>query len=203
MSTVEPPGPGPDPLLRADRAPTPRTLVDVLRATADDHPDSPAIDNGREVLTYDELLSSAADVATALRDEGVGRGDRVGVRIPSGTTDLYVAIVGILLAGAAYVPVDHDDPDERARLVFNEAGVAAVVTADLVILSTEDAARAGTRGGPRPHRRRLDHLHLGLDRHPEGRGRQPPQRRRLRRRRGADVPAGQADQARATASWPA
>src|SRR6476646_4402194 len=100
MSTVEPPGPGPDPLLRADRAPTPRPLVD-------------------------ELLASAADVSTALRDEGVGRGDRVGVRIPSGTTDLYVAIVGILLTGAAYVPVDHDDQDERARLVFNEAGVAA------------------------------------------------------------------------------
>ena len=140
MGTVETPGADPDPLLRADRAPTPRTLVDVLRATADDHPDSPAIDNGREVLTYDELLASAGDVSTALRDEGVGRGDRVGVRIPSGTTDLYVAIVGILLTGAAYVPVDHDDPDERARLVFNEAGVAAVVTTDLVILSTEDAA---------------------------------------------------------------
>ena len=52
---------------------------------------------------------------------------------PLGTTDLYVAILGILVAGAAYVPVDHDDPDERARLVFDEAGVAAVVTADLVI----------------------------------------------------------------------
>ena len=148
MSPVETPGPGTDPLLRAHRAPSPRTLVDVLRATADDHPDSPAIDNGREVLTYDELLAAAGDVATALRDEGVGRGDRVGVRIPSGTTDLYVAIVGILLAGAAYVPVDHDDPDERASLVFNEAGVAAVVTADLVILSTEDAAESAPEEDP-------------------------------------------------------
>ena len=52
---------------------------------------------------------------------GVGRGDRVGVRIRSGTVDLYVAIMGVLLAGAAYVPVDADDPDERARLVFGEA----------------------------------------------------------------------------------
>ncbi len=156
MGDVQSTGPGPDappradadPLLRADRAPAPRTLVDVLRASADDHPDSPAIDNGREVLTYDELLASAGDVATALRDEGVGRGDRVGVRIPSGTTDLYVAIVGILLVGAAYVPVDHDDPDERASLVFNEAGVAAVVTADLVILSTEDAASPAPEEDP-------------------------------------------------------
>jgi len=148
MSTVDPTGPGRDPLLRADRAPAPRTLVDVLRSTTDDVPDSPAIDNGREVLTYDELLSSAAQVATALRDEGVGRGDRVGVRIPSGTTDLYVAIVGILLTGAAYVPVDHDDPDERARLVFGEAGVAAVVTADLVILSTGDAAAPAPEEDP-------------------------------------------------------
>ena len=51
---------------------------------------------------------------------------------PLRTTDLYVAILGILVAGA-YVPADHDDPDERARLVFEEAAVAAVVTADLVI----------------------------------------------------------------------
>ena len=53
-----------------------------------------------------------------------------------------MAIVGILLTGAAYVPVDHDDPDERARLVFNEAGVAAVVTADLVILSRRRCRRS-------------------------------------------------------------
>ena len=139
-----------DPLLRAQHAPATRTLVDVLRATADAHPDSPALDNGRVVLTYDELLSSALQVAVALREAGAGRGDRVGVRIPSGTTDLYVAIVGILLAGAAYVPVDRDDPDERARLVFGEAGVAAVVTTDLVILSTDPDADPGVEDDPLP-----------------------------------------------------
>src|SRR4029453_9100003 len=62
----------------------------------------------------------------------------IGVRIPSGTSDLYVAILGILMAGAAYVPVDADDPDERARLVFGEAKVGAVVGAGLRI----DAAGA-------------------------------------------------------------
>ena len=45
----------------------------------------------------------------------------MGVRIRSGTTELYVAIAAVLIAGAAYVPVDADDPDERAATVFAEA----------------------------------------------------------------------------------
>ena len=127
-------------LRRAHLAPPERTLVDVLRTTVGDVPDARALDNGVQVLTYDELLDAAADVASDLAAHGVGRGDRVGVRIASGTTDLYVGIIGILLAGAAYVPVDADDPDERARTVFDEAGVAAVLGDDLA-LTTRGPAR--------------------------------------------------------------
>ncbi|MFC7489889.1 MULTISPECIES: Pls/PosA family non-ribosomal peptide synthetase [unclassified Knoellia] len=121
------------PLLRGSEAPSPRTLVDILRATIEADPDAPAVDNGTSVLTYGELAEAAEDVAEALRAAGVERGDRVGIRIPSGTLDLYVAIAGILVGGAAYVPVDHDDPDERARVVFGEADVAAIITTDLVV----------------------------------------------------------------------
>ncbi|KGN38251.1 Pls/PosA family non-ribosomal peptide synthetase [Knoellia subterranea] len=122
-----------DPLLRGGEAPDPRTLVDILRATIEAHPDAPAIDNGTSVLTYGEFADAAEEVSDALRAAGVERGDRVGIRIPSGTLDLYVAIAGILYTGAAYVPVDFDDPDERARVVFGEADVAAVITTDLVV----------------------------------------------------------------------
>ena len=118
-------------LLRGPQAPPPRTLVDVLRRTASENPDEPALDNGAQVLTYEEFIDAAEEVAAELHAAGVGPGDNVGVRIRSGTTDLYVAIAGTLLAGAAYVPVDADDPDERARTVFGEAGVAAVLTDDL------------------------------------------------------------------------
>ncbi len=114
-------------LLRADLAPVPRTLVDILQSTAEAHPDDAAIDNGAEVLTYTELLEQAEELASLLGDVGVGRGDRVGVRIRSGTTELYVAIAAVLVAGAAYVPVDADDPDERAAMVFGEANVGAVI----------------------------------------------------------------------------
>ena len=118
-------------LLRGALAAPPRTLVDILRRTAADHPDEPALDNGAQVLTYEEFLEAAEEVADDLRAAGVGPGDHVGVRIRSGTVDLYVAIAGTLLAGAAYVPVDADDPDERARTVFREAAVAAVLSDDL------------------------------------------------------------------------
>jgi non-ribosomal peptide synthetase component F len=46
----------------------------------------------------------------------------------SGTFDLYVSILAVLTAGAAYVPVNVDDPDERANTVWAEAGACAVLT---------------------------------------------------------------------------
>jgi len=127
-------------LLRGDLAAPPRTLLDLFRESVTRSPGARALDNGAESLTYAEFADAATVVAGELAEIGVGVGDRVGVRIPSGTIDLYVAILGILVAGAAYVPVDADDPDERARLVFAEADVAAVVGADLVI--------AGRHGPP-------------------------------------------------------
>ena len=111
-----------------DLAAPPRTLIDLLIATATAHPEAPAIDDGTVVLRYREVLDVIRDRALALARAGVGPGDRVGVRVSSGSTDLYTAILGVLMVGAAYVPVDVDDPDERARTVFEEADVQAVVT---------------------------------------------------------------------------
>ncbi|HET6666797.1 MAG TPA: amino acid adenylation domain-containing protein, partial [Intrasporangium sp.] len=116
-----------DPLLAGVRAAPPRTLLDVLDATIAAHPDAPAIDDTSSVLTYAELGEHVDRMARELVADGVRRGDTVGVRAPSGTHDLYVSILGIMRAGASYVPVDADDPQERADLVFGEARVAAVV----------------------------------------------------------------------------
>ncbi len=123
----------PSALLRGDEAPAPRTLVDIFRTTVAAHPDAMALDSGADTVTYAEFAEAAEQVAAELADLGIGPGDRVGVRLPSGTTDLYVAIMGVLCAGAAYVPVDADDPDERARLVFGEAQVAALIGAGLAV----------------------------------------------------------------------
>ena len=114
--------------LLSAHAAQPRTLVDVLYDTAARFPDSPAIDDGTLQLTYAELIATIEESVAWMATRGIGRGDRVGIRMPSGHCSLYVAILATLAAGAAYVPVDADDPDERAQLVFGEAAVVAVIS---------------------------------------------------------------------------
>ena len=124
--------------------------MDILQSTTTDHPDAAAIDNGAEVLTYTELVEQAGELALLLGEAGVGRGSRVGVRIRSGTTELYVAIAAVLLAGAAYVPVDADDPDERARTVFAEAAVDAVIRDGFAIETGRGRRTSGGRASRSP-----------------------------------------------------
>lgn len=113
---------------RSSETPSPRTLLDILHATAALAPDASAIEDDRGALSYRELMARVNLIAGRLRAAGVERGDRVGVRMPSGTRELYLSILGVLAAGAAYVPVDVDDPEERASLVFSEALVRGVLT---------------------------------------------------------------------------
>ncbi|GMA39063.1 amino acid adenylation protein [Mobilicoccus caccae] len=115
-------------LRRGHLAPPARTLLDILGEVVERFGEEHAIvtDGGR--LTYREMWDAAGEIADRLHEAGVRTGDRVGIRMTTGRPDLHVGIVGILRAGAAYVPVDADDPQERADLVFGEAKVTAVLT---------------------------------------------------------------------------
>lgn len=122
--------PIPPQYLRGDLAAPERTLIDILRASAAEHPHAAALDDGDVVMTYADLIDEIDATAGWLAERGIGAGDRIGVRMPSGSRELYVAILSVLAVGAAYVPVDADDPDERAEMVFGEAGIAGWFGAD-------------------------------------------------------------------------
>ncbi|WP_347876998.1 Pls/PosA family non-ribosomal peptide synthetase [Micromonospora sp. KC606] len=117
-------------VFRTDGASARRTLLDIFEATVASHPHAAAIDDGATVLTYRGLAEEVDALRAILAGHGIGVGDRVGVRVTSGTTGLYVAVLAVLAVGAAYVPVDAEDPDERAELVFTEADVCAVLGGD-------------------------------------------------------------------------
>ncbi|WP_204301806.1 AMP-binding protein, partial [Actinoplanes campanulatus] len=76
-------------------------------------------------VTFAELLGRAGAVATALRNAGVNRGDRVGVLVDRGPW-LHAAMLGAWFAGAAYVPVDPGFPAARTTSMLD--GAAALVT---------------------------------------------------------------------------
>src|SRR5436309_413322 len=101
------------------------------------------------LLTGGKLVRAAGtDIASCGRCAGTFRWRRRGTDprpVPARTADLYVSILAVLAVGAAYVPVDADDPDERADLVFTEADVCAVVGAGAQV------AMRGAAGG-RPGR---------------------------------------------------
>jgi non-ribosomal peptide synthetase-like protein len=137
-------------LHRSGRAAGARTLIDILRGTVRRHPDAVAVDDASTVLTYRDLAREVDRRAAQLRAAGIGRGARVGVHIPAGTADLYVWILAILAAGAAYVPVEFEDPVERAETLFAAAGVGAVVDAAGVTVTAPPAGRAGSATDPQP-----------------------------------------------------
>ncbi|HEY1819146.1 MAG TPA: AMP-binding protein [Trebonia sp.] len=124
-------------------AAAPRTLWHILEATAEEFPEAIAMDDGGTVLNYLDLLAEALRAGDRLAAMGIGAGDRVGIRITSGRAELYLSILAVLSVGAAYVPVDVDDPGERAELVWSVAGVCAIL-GDGSELTRREAGPAGT-----------------------------------------------------------
>ncbi len=78
-------------------------------------------------LTYGELEARAANIAGQLHRMGVGRGARVGVCVERSAL-LPAVLLGVLEAGAAYVPLDPAFPEARLSFMASDAKLAAVVT---------------------------------------------------------------------------
>ncbi|WP_375414834.1 amino acid adenylation domain-containing protein [uncultured Bradyrhizobium sp.] len=81
---------------------------------------------GRQI-TYGELAAAAAAVARRLRRQGVKRNDLVGVVMPKGWEEI-AAILGVLMAGGAYLPVDANLPGKRIDQLLHDGRVQVFVT---------------------------------------------------------------------------
>ncbi|MFC4852122.1 amino acid adenylation domain-containing protein [Actinophytocola glycyrrhizae] len=102
------------------------TIPDQILAQARRTPGAVAVRQWDDRLTYRELVERAAAVADALRDLGVGPETRVGV---CATRDLgyVVTVLGVLLSGGCYVPMEPGGPRRRLLEIAEDAGVTVVV----------------------------------------------------------------------------
>ncbi|MFF9768368.1 amino acid adenylation domain-containing protein [Streptomyces sp. NPDC014636] len=86
-----------------------------------------AVEHGGDSVTYAELLGGAREAARRLAARGIGRGDLVAVALPRGV-EAVTAVLGVLLSGAAYCPLDPAAPAGRTARLMSEAPPALVLT---------------------------------------------------------------------------
>jgi nonribosomal peptide synthetase protein BlmIV len=91
-------------------------------------PDAVAIVHGDRALTYRALNGQANRLARHLRGLGVRVEDRVGIYLPR-SLECAVAVLGVLKAGAAYVPLDPTHPAARTSYLLSDCGARFVLTA--------------------------------------------------------------------------
>lgn len=107
---------------------TASVLPDAVADWAIRVPDAIAVRDATETVTYGQLLSRADAVARNLLTDGVGPGDVVGVYAGRDCA-LVVAMLAVLRAGAAYLPLDPRYPEDRIRFLIEDAAVTHCVLA--------------------------------------------------------------------------
>lgn len=103
-----------------------QTLVDLFEAQVLKSPNATAIVFDKEKITYKDLNRKANQIAHHLIKMGVGVESRVPVCVERGFM-MVAGMLGILKAGAAYVPIDPEYPQERIDYMFSDCAASAVV----------------------------------------------------------------------------
>ena len=105
------------------------TIHALFEAQVQKTPDNIAIIKGSEKRTYEALNGEAERAAGYLRQQGVTPGTIVGIMLPP-SIELVTGILGILKAGAAYLPVDVDYPPERVGYILRDSGINGCIVDD-------------------------------------------------------------------------
>ncbi|MBI3789507.1 MAG: amino acid adenylation domain-containing protein [Gemmatimonadetes bacterium] len=135
----------------------PETLASALVAQAALTPRAVALVDARTSLAYAEVESATRALARRLRARGVGPGVRVGVAAER-SVELAIALVAVVRAGGAWVPIDPEYPRERVQFMLEDSGVPLVLATRAVagalppvaveIIELDGVADARDDGGP-------------------------------------------------------
>ncbi len=99
----------------------------LIEVQAEEQPEKVAVVSGNTQTTYGELDEKANRIAAYLQQQGIGKGDRVGLSLQR-SPNLIAALLGILKSGAAYVPLDANYPQERLDFMIRDAEIAVLIS---------------------------------------------------------------------------
>ena len=106
-------------------------LFEIFENSADVYPTRPAVILQNKEYSYEEIESNANRLARYLRERGIQAGDKVGLILEK-SVELYIAMLGIMKAGAAYVPIDSGYPKDRVEYILENSGVSLTVTSSAI-----------------------------------------------------------------------
>ncbi|MFO0762808.1 MAG: non-ribosomal peptide synthase/polyketide synthase, partial [Byssovorax sp.] len=127
--------------------PSDRPVHALIEEQASRTPEARAVSDEGATFTYRELVARSRAIAGCLVSRGVGAGSLVGVALER-SAEMVATLVGIWMAGAAYVPLDPAYPEDRLSFMIADAGLSLLVTE----ASLEEKMRAivGSAGAEKP-----------------------------------------------------
>jgi amino acid adenylation domain-containing protein len=138
--------------LRAAEEKAPPSILERFADWAERIPDAPAVVGEGATISWRELDLGSARLAHRLTRLGAGPETRVAICLDR-SPDMVVALLGVMRSGAAYVPLDPDQPLGRRRRILEDAGALALVTAGELAMDLDGVPRV-----------RLESLRTELDR---------------------------------------
>lgn len=133
----------------------PSSVVDWIEKTCRLYGAEEAVTGVGETLTFSDLWKQSTNLAHELISMGIQSEDRVGVWAQQ-SSDLLVAIVGVMAAGAAYVPLDPSYPRSRLDFIAADAGLSCIVAPERDLTSAEELGLRVVTTAPPP---RVGNIH--------------------------------------------
>ena len=102
-------------------------IHELFLSRAESSEERDAVTDGAQVMTYRKLSASARGLAGRLQEMGAGRGGVVAVHLAPSSRSV-AAVLAVLLAGAAYLPIDAEYPEDRVRFMLEDSRADLLIT---------------------------------------------------------------------------
>jgi non-ribosomal peptide synthetase component F len=115
-------------------------LHEFFERSAASNPDKTAVQRGKSVFTYETIENNANRLAHIFQKHGARPETRVAILLPRSEW-LYCSMLGVLKAGAAYLPLAPETPAERINYILDDADAKFIITSNELAAKISDRSK--------------------------------------------------------------